>query len=494
MERVENMRWFFIGITTFIGLIIYITGIFIQKETTKGVFFGVRTPEGFLRRDDLKRLEKEYKKRWSIVWFGSIIITNLCIIFLDSIFSPGIMIIYSLVLVVLLNFCYYKTHKKVKEIKAKENWSEHFVNNRIVVVDLKKEEQEKNYNKLFVIPIILIIISIILNIIFYMNSSDNLALHMNSSGIVDRWAKKGSFGAIFETVILIPLVSTFFTMFFWGMNKIIYRAKNQINGGEVNLIMEQKRQFRKAGSWIFVICNIQTVLIMSVINIMLFSNKCPNVLFYLLTILGGLLPIIIIIYYSYKVGQGGANVKVKGRIEGNSLIINRDDDENYVWGSMYYNKEDPALFVEKRIGFGWDLNWGNKKAKWFMAPIVAILIFVIFMIFYELPNTMKPRIIDINDDSVRIEGSYGETINRNNIEKISLEDMPKKIYKTNGASIDNKHYGNYKITYKNMSVKAKLYIENDEEKVIVIETKDGKLYLINKSNIEDTNKLYNKMK
>lgn len=296
------MRWFFIGLISFIGLIIYITGVFIQNQTTKGVFFGVRTPEQFLKRDDLKKLEKDYKKRWSIVWVVSIIITNLCVIFLDAIFSPGIMIIYCLGLVIMLNFCYYKTHKKVKLIKAKEDWNEHFI-----------------YNT-------------------------------------------------------------------------------------------------------------------------------------------------------------------------------DDDDKNYVWGSMYCNKEDPALFVEKRIGVGWDLNWGNKKAKWFIAPIVAILIFVIIMIFYELPNTIKPRIIDINNDSIRIEGSYGEVISRNNIDKMSLEDMPKKIYKTNGASIDNKHYGNYKITYKNMSVKAKLYIENDEEKVIVIETKDGKLYLINRSNIEDTNKLYNKMK
>lgn len=482
------------GITIFIGLIIYITGIFIQMETSKGVFFGVRTPDIFLNRDDLKALEKEYKKRWSVIWIFSIIITILAMFLVDKILSPGIMLVYLLGACFLLNFCYYKTHKRVKAIKANEDWSEYFINDKIVVVDLKKEEQERNYSKFFWIPIILIMISIILNIIFYIYSSDNMALHISSSGIVNRWGQKGSFNTIFEKIILVPMVLTLFTAFFWGLNKIIYRAKNQINCGEVNEIIEQKRRFRKVGSWIFIICNIQVIMTMAGINIMTFSNKVPGLIFYLLMILGFLIPSVLVIFYSYKIGQGGGNIKVKGRIEGDKLIINRDDDENYIWGSMYCNKEDPALFVEKRIGFGWDFNLGNKKAKWFLAPIAALLVWAIIATLFLAPASMKPRIIDIDKDNITIKGSYGDCIGRGNIEKVSLAEMPKKIFKTNGASIDSKHYGNYKITYKDMSVKAKLYIENDKEKVIIIETKDEKLYLINRNNIEDTKELYSKIK
>ncbi len=35
-------------------------------------------------------------------------------------------------------------------------------------------------------------------------------------------------------------------------------------------------------------------------------------------------------------------------------------DECWKWGIIYYNSDDPAFLVEKRVGFGWTLNYGNK--------------------------------------------------------------------------------------------------------------------------------------
>jgi uncharacterized membrane protein len=35
-------------------------------------------------------------------------------------------------------------------------------------------------------------------------------------------------------------------------------------------------------------------------------------------------------------------------------------DECWKWGIVYYNRDDPAFLVEKRVGFGWTLNYGNK--------------------------------------------------------------------------------------------------------------------------------------
>jgi uncharacterized membrane protein len=35
-------------------------------------------------------------------------------------------------------------------------------------------------------------------------------------------------------------------------------------------------------------------------------------------------------------------------------------DECWRWGIIYYNRDDPAFLVEKRVGFGWTLNYGNK--------------------------------------------------------------------------------------------------------------------------------------
>jgi hypothetical protein len=47
-------------------------------------------------------------------------------------------------------------------------------------------------------------------------------------------------------------------------------------------------------------------------------------------------------------------------------------DRNWKAGLLYFNPEDPALFVEKRIGIGYDLNFGNPRAWAFIGIVVLI--------------------------------------------------------------------------------------------------------------------------
>lgn len=46
-------------------------------------------------------------------------------------------------------------------------------------------------------------------------------------------------------------------------------------------------------------------------------------------------------------------------------------DECWTWGSIYYNRSDPALFVQKRIGMGYTLNFGN-RASWLLMGVFLI--------------------------------------------------------------------------------------------------------------------------
>ena len=47
-------------------------------------------------------------------------------------------------------------------------------------------------------------------------------------------------------------------------------------------------------------------------------------------------------------------------------------DRNWVGGLFYFNPDDPALFVEKRIGIGYDLNFGKPGAWVFIGVILLI--------------------------------------------------------------------------------------------------------------------------
>ena len=51
------------------------------------------------------------------------------------------------------------------------------------------------------------------------------------------------------------------------------------------------------------------------------------------------------------------------------------DDEQYWPGEIFYNNpDDPALFVPKRFGFGWTLNFGHPQAKLFLITLLVLLL------------------------------------------------------------------------------------------------------------------------
>ena len=54
----------------------------------------------------------------------------------------------------------------------------------------------------------------------------------------------------------------------------------------------------------------------------------------------------------------------------------RDDDRYWYGGFFYNNPDDPALFVSKRFGLGWTLNFGHPQSK--LVLIATLLLLLLF--------------------------------------------------------------------------------------------------------------------
>jgi len=48
-------------------------------------------------------------------------------------------------------------------------------------------------------------------------------------------------------------------------------------------------------------------------------------------------------------------------------------DKNWKWGIFYVNKDDPTIFVPKRYGIGYTLNFGNRWS-WAAVALIAVAI------------------------------------------------------------------------------------------------------------------------
>ena len=72
-----------------------------------------------------------------------------------------------------------------------------------------------------------------------------------------------------------------------------------------------------------------------------------------------------------RTGQGGS--RLNGNVRGLALAAGTDRDDDRFWkgGLFYVNRDDPALVVGARFGFGWALNYGNPVAWLLIAGTFA---------------------------------------------------------------------------------------------------------------------------
>ncbi len=53
------------------------------------------------------------------------------------------------------------------------------------------------------------------------------------------------------------------------------------------------------------------------------------------------------------------------------------DDEHWRANGVYYNRDNPAVFVPRRGGFGWTINFGRPSGVILMAAFVAFVLFAV---------------------------------------------------------------------------------------------------------------------
>ena len=61
-----------------------------------------------------------------------------------------------------------------------------------------------------------------------------------------------------------------------------------------------------------------------------------------------------------------------------NMPVDQTPDDCWYLGSIYVNANDPAIFVQKRIGFGYTINMGNRLAWMFMGGFLAAIVGLIF--------------------------------------------------------------------------------------------------------------------
>ena len=110
-----------------------------------------------------------------------------------------------------------------------------------------------------------------------------------------------------------------------------------------------------------------------------------NTWLFLLLMAGLLVAIILILFWHPQRSRTSTNaVSMRQRTN----VIYRDDERYWYAGVFYNNPDDPALFVPKRFGIGWTMNFAHPQAK--LVLIVLALLIVLPPIIVAIIGTLYP--------------------------------------------------------------------------------------------------------
>lgn len=369
-------KWLFLAFMNFMLLFIFLISFFVNRTSNSGIFFGVRFPMEYQEEKELKDIEKSYRIVISIIFFIMFLGVNSLFFNLDNYSENTLGIIMSIIIIgslVISSLVYIPYYKKVKYLKKDRNWT--YTKRNVVVVETTLRKPKKNEkikpidSKWFLLLFIFPLINILITMYKYDALPEVMEIPYTSFGEFKKETLRGHF-----IVYQFPIVQIFLTALLYGINKVIINSKVDLNSGSIEKAIIRKKKFKKIGSILMMVMVLQMLIMFSLIQASILFNFDPMIINYVFMVIFMITMIIFIIVF-IKVGQGGRNIETKDEKD----ELYKDDDDKWILGSIYYNKNDPAWMVEKRLGVGWTVNFAHPKSWIAVGGLIVFIIGSIVM-------------------------------------------------------------------------------------------------------------------
>ena len=213
------------------------------------------------------------------------------------------------------------------------------------------------------LPVLVVAVSVVIGIIRYPDLPDPLPVHFDAAGNANRFAPK-SVGSVFTVVF----IQAALTVVFGAIAMLISRGPADVDPARPASSIRAHREFVVRLGKGFIAFTTLIDLGLLATDWAIWSGAAQAGALLPLTlgpIVVGVALLVIIIMQRNREGDGAD--------EGTGLS-HRDDDSNWIGGAIYRNANDPSWFVQRRFGFGWTINIGNRVA---FVTCVGLLLLVI---------------------------------------------------------------------------------------------------------------------
>ncbi len=340
--------------------------------------FGIRIPPEYIHNPYIREMKKIFRKWVVLVGITSIIVYTLMSITINN--SDTIAIFNVTLFSVIFSFfiIYYIIHKKIGKRKVEEGWYSNKPTYTYASLDMDRDSELKIW--VVLLPFIIIFVTIIIGIWRYPSLPANFPVHYAINGTPNGWMSKTPFN-VFLIVVIAFLVNVFIDLLMYAT--VIY-SKRDIDPAHPYVSQKQQIKFTN-----IMFEYLQIMLVFVNVSFMfsafqiwgLIGSDQLSVVFITIPVFIG---VVILVAATYKTGQSGAKIVINdtGKDTKNGHL-HIDDDMFWIGGFIYYNKEDPSIFVGKRFGVGWTLNFGNPKAWVIIFLIILFIIATTLMIIFH---------------------------------------------------------------------------------------------------------------
>lgn len=345
--------------------------IFIPFLSKRTVAFGVSIPYKQAAHPKLRQYKQAYTIATTVIalvvlagfsiWYQKAFMDEAQLAFAGMI-SPFIVLLAGLAL-------YFYFHIKITKVKSQENWYQDV--KQVYYTDLairSKDEMIASFTHL--IPMVITVGLIILTAIVYNRLPSQIPTHWGPSGQADAFSAKS-----WISVLGLPVTLLMMQLLFIIINVFTKKSGIKINPGNKKSSKLRQLRLRKYTSWFLLFINILVTMLFALLQLNLIY---PDILNGTLMLT---LPLVLLVFtlagtlwLAIKVGGKDSDLEGKLVVDHPDQVEGIDEDQYWKGGLFYYNRNDPSIFVEKRFGIGFTLNFAHPAGYLFIFLIVLLIL------------------------------------------------------------------------------------------------------------------------
>nr|BBH94967.1 hypothetical protein KTA_31660 [Thermogemmatispora argillosa] len=327
--------------------------------------FGVRIPPTHVSEPVIAQLRQRYRLALLLAGLAELLAMLLLAWLLPLWWQIWMLPILVLGTVVVAGCLYALMHRTLRRVKEREGWYSGL--RQAVVVEVGGPEQHTRPSSLWLALDLLLLGALWgLMVVRYPVLPERIPLHFGINGQVDRWGGK-------EELLLLSLFILVLNVLLLGLALKLPQGSRQLDPADPEQARRDRQRRQQALSNMLAamlgIVNLSFFLILLLLTQVIPLTASMSVLILVLVLLSLGLPSLTVFYI--------AQTRPTQIYAMRTNYVAHDDDRYWKAGFFYVNRDDPALFVERRVGVGWTVNMGHPLG---IGLVISLLLAVVVVL------------------------------------------------------------------------------------------------------------------